>query len=132
MAIQNRISGVILALAFIIAVPAQAAEPERWECRNIGFKANTETVLVAIRNADGKTGQIKVAGVIHEAGFEVTGLSRDWWWGRLNAERFRYRFQIRPDNYGHFFDFSIEPSAEYADVTMSFKCEQVLPPSDAP
>lgn len=78
---------------------------EIWECRDF-FADDWKNILVRATVDSGRTkGTIAVAGVTHEAKFQVEGFDRRWDFGLSAEGRYRYAFTIEPNGDAKYFDF---------------------------
>ena len=103
---------IFLAIALLMIVSiAQAKSIEVWECKDA--YTSSETVLVTATVEEGrKKGGISVAGVTHNARFEVAGFDRRWDFGLLSDRSYRYAFVIEPNGDAKYFDFGAKKEAK--------------------
>ena len=91
MAFMNPIKTLAVLVLFL---PATALAGEMFECRDIyDARSNLKApvLVVAIVNDDGKTGEIRVAGVTHAAKYSVDGLNRVWLFDK------KYKLVVEPN-----------------------------------
>ena len=129
---------VVSAAGLFSASPAysQTGKPiEQWKCYSLmDFFGDKEKVIVkALRYAiqehiDGSftLGEIHVAGQAYVAIFTVDGFDRTWDFGPMEAPEEGtvpvFRFVIRPDGAGLYYDFSDLGKGEKTTPSQTFKC----------
>jgi len=69
-----------------------------------------------------KTGQIKVAGVVHEAKFETKGFQRRWDFVLSEDLTYNYSFVIEPNGDASYYDFSSSESGKGVKPSIFMKC----------
>ncbi len=101
---------------------AYASPVEVWECKD-RYADNWESILVRVTVESGREkGNISVAGVTHEAVFEVEGFNRRWDWGLKADDTYRYSFIIEPNGEATYFDFRNEAKAKPSNL---MTCRQI-------
>ena len=117
---------VLLTLLPTVGVQAEddpSATTEEWRCFSTSdfFREN---VLVRLtremkRGVDLGSGEVSVAGVTHDARFEVAGIDRRWDFGG----DMQYAFVIQPDGSGAYYDFSTVEDGGRTGPSQQFGCE---------
>lgn len=78
---------------------------EDWECRDV-FDTDWSDILVTAQVFKGREyGQIHVAGVVHDAVFEVEGFNRHWYFGPSEEGGVNFGFTIKPNGAAIYSDF---------------------------
>ena len=95
---------------------------ETWLC-SPGTYFSATNIVVTAKVLDGrKTGVIDVAGVTHEASFQVAGFNRRWNFGGATKDGlFSYAFLIWPSGDAGYFDFTLKTQGEAQQM---FFCKQ--------
>lgn len=102
----------VAVVLLIASAMAYASPVEVWECRDLHAR-NWESILVTATVESGrKKGNISVAGVTHEAVFQVEGFDRRWDFGLLANRSYRYSFVIKPNGDAIYFDFKDKAEAK--------------------
>ncbi|MDL1870125.1 hypothetical protein FBQ98_11945 [Gammaproteobacteria bacterium PRO6] len=98
-------------LLFLAACPSTYASPiEVWECAE--YYQRSEILVTATVDEGRTSGSILVAGVKHNAQFEVKGFDRRWDFGLARDGTFDYAFIISPNGDGRYYDFSHKSEAK--------------------
>ena len=108
----------IVMVLFLLSVTSAAAEDstiETWTCT--ANKLGSEVLAIAYVEKGRETGYIKVAGVIHDALFQITGFDRRWNFG-LDDDKYYYAFVIRPDGSAAYYDFTSTESNVKPNMNM--------------
>jgi hypothetical protein len=90
------------------------------------WSSSGKTVVIASINEEGNTGSIKVAGVTHQAKYQVKGFDRRWDFGLSDDFTYDYMFLITPDNQGLYYDFSVSKDGT-AKPSQIFVCRADRP-----
>lgn len=117
---------VLLTLLSTVGVQAEdgpSATTEEWRCFS-PFDLREKKVLVwltrEIRSGvDLGFGEVSVAGVTHDARFEVAGIDRRWDFGG----DMQYAFIIHPNGSGAYYDFSTVKDGGRTGPSQQFRCE---------
>lgn len=117
---------VLLTLLPTVGVQAEdgrSATTEEWRCFSMSdfFRENVLVRLTReIRSGvDQGFGEVSVAGVTHDARFEVAGFNRRWDFG----SDMQYAFVIQPDGSGAYYDFSTVEDGGRTGPSQRFHCE---------
>ena len=71
-------------------------------------------------------GRVELSGIAHRALYSVSGLSREWAFGRgFGSENFSYAFIIHPDGTGVYYDFTGLKEGEKTTPRGLYQCEIV-------
>lgn len=94
-----------------------------FDCRE-RFSDNYSVLIRATATPAENNGTVMVAGVIHQASYEVSGFDREWRFGSIMADGgIPYAFIIKPDGTGYYFDFTLAKSGEHTvSSSDSFEC----------
>ena len=77
----NRFSALAGVLAALLSTPVSALADEVFECKDTyaaKLNENAPVLVVATVNDDGKTGEIRAAGMTEKAEYRLDGLNRTW------------------------------------------------------
>lgn len=93
---------------------------ETWTCTE---RYGSEILAVASVNAGRESGQIKVAGVVHEARFQTKGFERRWDFGLSDDFTYHYAFVVEPNGDASYYDFSSSKKVEIVKPSIFMKCK---------
>lgn len=104
-----------------LLILSSAAAGQTFECREL--LGTGPVLVVASISEDGETGTIKVAGVTHEAIYDVDGFNRTWVFGYDEDMETGYMFRMEPDGKGLYYDFRASNGAA-TRPSMLFSCQE--------
>src|SRR3569832_1699268 len=111
---------IFLLMLCCFCIVAKAKPVEEWRCKDVYGK--WDTILVTTTVEEGRqAGTVSVAGVTHNAQFEVAGFDRRWDFGLLLDGTYKYAFIIRPNGDATYYDFDIEKKSKPSNF---MKCRQ--------
>lgn len=117
---------VLLTLLSTVGVQAEdgpSATTEEWGCFSLLDFYEKKVVVWLTREirsgVDLGFGEVWVAGVTHDARFEIAGINRRWDFGG----DMQYAFIIHPDGSGAYYDFSTVEDGGRFGPSQKFKCE---------
>jgi len=110
---------IIFTLFFIPGISI-ADVVETWTCSE---RYGTTVLAVANVNAGRESGEIKVAGVAHDAQFKTEGFERRWNFGLADDHTYDYAFVIEPNGDASYFDFSTSAAGEIINPSIFMKCK---------
>src|SRR3569832_2417196 len=97
---------IFLLMLCCFCIVAKAKPVEEWRCKDVYGK--WETILDTTTVEEGRqAGTVSVAGVTHNAQFEVAGFDRRWDFGLLLDGTYKYAFIIRPNGDATYYDFEM-------------------------
>jgi hypothetical protein len=81
---------------------------ESWECQEKSYGNWSKILVQATVGSDRVSGKIHVAGIIHDATFEVNGFNRRWNFDLSDDNTYDFAFIIKPNGDASYYDFSTE------------------------
>jgi hypothetical protein len=110
--------------ALILILLAGTANAETFKCRAGSYwEAGGKIVVTTTINEDGETGTINVAGVTHQATYQVQGFDRRWDFGLQDDGSYNYAFVLKPDGTAIYYDFSNAEAGEIISGSQVFSCK---------
>lgn len=114
---------VLMFFTIFLAVGAQAKVTERWICKDANSASWTTIVTADVLELK-YSGVVKVAGVEHQAQYQVKGFNRRWDFGLTKNDTFDYALVIKPNGEGSYIDFSLAVAGETVKPSQFLTCQQ--------
>lgn len=110
-------------ILLLVPILAFSDPVEKWICKSVN-SYEWNTIVEAEVNSGRESGSIKVAGIVHEAQFEIRGFDRRWDFALQNDGTFDYTFVLQPDGSGAYYNFSRAKPDELVNPSQALKCKQ--------
>ena len=109
---------IIILILFSFNVAAKNIET--WKCSE-RYDSSKKTLVKATVKKGRTEGTINVAGVSHNALFEVAGFNRRWDFGLTEKSTYNYAFIIKPNGDASYYDFSMKKNTK---PSMRMECRK--------